>query len=683
MTIRQGHLDLDGASLRGENPLPIFCDLPADRYIAPDATMDDADCALLGVATGRRVLPYRMQDRYGREKAPMRLATIVMENDRLRATFLPGYGGRLYSLYDKQRGRELFFANPVFQPANLAQRNAWVSGGVEWNVGHYGHAAQTLEPLFAAVVDDGAGSPFLRFFEFERTTCVFFQIDAHLEEDSDVLAVHVRIANHNDVPVPGYWWTNCAVALTARTRVLAGVSRVLYAIPGTQPDAVQPHFAVGQLPYLPCAPSTEASFPASIPFAHEYFFQYPDGTAQPWEAAWDGDGHLTFDVSTTALRYRKMFCWGDQPGGHHWMDFLSAPGRGDYAEIQAGLAPTQLHGHLIPAHEVVDFTQLFGCAQTNPARVLDDDWQAASDHVGRIIGGLVGPHALAERHARYQRDAQREIGELIAFGSGWGALERRRLERSGRSVPAGLAFPDETLGAPQQPWLALLETGDLPVPDGDMPASWMVQRPWVDLLAQSLADPAHRNWASLLHLGVMLRELGDRDGATRCFGDSLAERATPVGLRNLARCWAETGHLDRAIALMRQAHDLHGGFDDPAFDEELLELLARAGLHDQVWAYVEALPNAARQLGPIQLRVAESAVALGKNEFLEEFFDNEYPTLRESETTLTDLWRLHMARQADPECPLDQLVVDATLAPPPRIDFTTDAPAAASGTCPA
>ena len=60
----------------------------------------------------------------------------VLENDHLRATFLLELGGRLWSLLHKPTGRELLSVNPVFQPANLAIRNAWFSGGVEWNIAH-------------------------------------------------------------------------------------------------------------------------------------------------------------------------------------------------------------------------------------------------------------------------------------------------------------------------------------------------------------------------------------------------------------------------------------------------------------------------------------------------------------------------------------------------------------------
>ena len=45
----------------------------------------------------------------------------------------------MWSLYDKVNQKELLYVNDVIRPSNLAVRNAWVSGGVEWNIGVIGH----------------------------------------------------------------------------------------------------------------------------------------------------------------------------------------------------------------------------------------------------------------------------------------------------------------------------------------------------------------------------------------------------------------------------------------------------------------------------------------------------------------------------------------------------------------
>jgi hypothetical protein len=132
----------------------------------------------IGYGRVRAVLPYLVQDGYGRDRRPAGHKVAVLENDVLRATFLLDLGGRLWSLLHKPTGRELLHRNPVFQPANLALRNAWFAGGVEWNIGTIGHSPTTCEPLHAARVLQPDGTPVLRMYEYERLREVVFQVDA-------------------------------------------------------------------------------------------------------------------------------------------------------------------------------------------------------------------------------------------------------------------------------------------------------------------------------------------------------------------------------------------------------------------------------------------------------------------------------------------------------------------------
>ena len=149
-----------------------------------------------------------------------RLPTIEVENAALRATFYPSLGGRMISLYDKRGRRELLFDNPVLQFANLAIRNAWFSGGVEWNGPLYGHSLLTCSPVFAGVVETPRG-PLLRLYEFDRALETTWQVDAFLPRGDDRLWVHVKAINPNAHAVRFYWWTNIAVPLARDTRVLA------------------------------------------------------------------------------------------------------------------------------------------------------------------------------------------------------------------------------------------------------------------------------------------------------------------------------------------------------------------------------------------------------------------------------------------------------------------------------
>ena len=84
----------------------------------------------------------------------------------MKATFLPELGGRLYSLFDKENQRELLFTNPILQFANLSILNAWFSGGIEWNMGQYGHTFGTCSPVHIAKLIDEDVHEFIRIYDY-------------------------------------------------------------------------------------------------------------------------------------------------------------------------------------------------------------------------------------------------------------------------------------------------------------------------------------------------------------------------------------------------------------------------------------------------------------------------------------------------------------------------------------
>ena len=112
------------------------------------------------------------------------------------------------------------FSNPVIRPCNLAIRNAWMSGGVEWNCGIFGHHVHTCDTLFCAKTELDDGTPVLRFYEFERIRRAVVQMDFFLPEGSRFLYARMRITNPNPEVIPMYWWSNIAVPEDPDGRVI-------------------------------------------------------------------------------------------------------------------------------------------------------------------------------------------------------------------------------------------------------------------------------------------------------------------------------------------------------------------------------------------------------------------------------------------------------------------------------
>ena len=150
-------IELPTAPLGPSSPLPMLHTIQPVGAIAPDVPADIAARARTGAPPSLH--PYLAQDDYQRVLTPRRWRVAVLENEVLRATVALDLGGRVLSLVDRRAGRELLYVNPVQQPANLALRNAWFSGGVEWNIGTRGHSPTTMDTLHAARVDGPDGEP--------------------------------------------------------------------------------------------------------------------------------------------------------------------------------------------------------------------------------------------------------------------------------------------------------------------------------------------------------------------------------------------------------------------------------------------------------------------------------------------------------------------------------------------
>lgn len=665
-------MNIQGAPLEGENPLPIFRERKHDRDIPYIEPFPEEKKVKFGSEAGFRILPYRMQDRFGRKRIPMQFKKIVMENENLQASFLPEMGGRLISLIDKRTGRELLSKNPVFQPGNLAIRNAWFSGGIEWNIGQLGHAFHTCSPLFAAIVTGKDGEQFLRMYEFERCKRLFWHIDFYLPEGSMVLYAYTRLINPNQEDTPMYWWTNIAVPETPEVRVFASAEEVIYNDPGVALG--NKGFGYAKMPVIPSLPGIDFSYPYNSAFSNEYFFQsYPQKML--WEAVVYKAGDMFYEVSTERLKYRKMFCWGSHGGGQHWQEFLAEQGEA-YLEIQAGLAPTQLHGIDMPAGAVWEWTQGFGGCSVDPRDAHDNDWLRAKSIIETTILRTVSEQEIYQKEAIFRENAGCMPNEIIHTGSGWGALEfQRMLAAKEENIPSGVTFPLSTLGEEQYPWLSLLENGRMHEKDPrQLPGAWMIQAEWKQLLISSFQREEGCNWYALLHAGIMAFEDGCEAEAQRLWKESLEKLESVWAYRNLAAAEKMKGNVKEAVHYMQKAGEMPGGLLDRSVWEEYLALLKDAEEYSKGWEVFEKLPPDIKDTERIQLIAGSLAIELGNDAFVEQLFEREYACIREGELFLTDLWfryttvKLAKERGVEADCGLLEYV-KGNYQPPARLDF--------------
>jgi tetratricopeptide (TPR) repeat protein len=616
-TIRREVLTLPAAELGPDNPLPPLRPLHEVHRI-DDRDRDDLQGDMArqaGYGPLRGILPVRVRDGYGRSRRPREIDALVIENDRLRATVLPGLGGRLASLIHKPTERELLYRNPVFQPANFALNGAWFSGGVEWNIGATGHTTLACSPLHAARVPAPDGAEMLRLWEWERLRDLPFQVDLWLPDGSDFLYVGVRVRNPHERPVPTYWWSNIAVPEERRILVPAeeawrfGYERRLRRVPAPSNAEIRQHH-----------------------HAADYFYDLPD-TRRRWIAALDEDGHGLVQTSTDGLRGRKLFLWGQGPGGRRWQRWLTEPGTGGYLEIQAGLARTQLeHVRLDPESEV-SWLEAYG-PLSSP--------EAADAAEARLEAAL--PRAEVDAaYAVWKPYADAEPGEILATGSGWGALE---VLRADWKVP-GTPFDEDTLGEAQAPWLHLLRAGSFPEPRRVRPPGETLVAPhWRDMLETAPATPLTE-----YHLGVAQWHAGDRAQAVRSWERALelAPSLWPL-LRCLAVADQEDGYHERAADRYAEAFDdlCHERRDNgeswtaatAALGREAIEALLAVRRTAQARSVWERLHPATRARGRFRLTEAQLLLAEGRPEEALDLFRAgfEVADLREGAESIGRLW---------------------------------------------
>lgn len=535
MQLTATQLTLPGALPGPQDPQPFFRAPVQDLKVPQNGTFLPRDEEGYGVGCGARTLPYRMQDRYTRSSEPVSLPALVLENEHLKATLMPTLGGRLWSLFDKDEGRELLFENPVLRVANLGIRNAWFSGGVEWNLGHTGHHVFTCSPLYSCKVTAADGEEFLRMYQYEAIQRQVYQLDFHLPDGAKQLAVHVRIENTLDSASPLYWWTNTAVPLTARTRVFSPSGQVLHQLQMTD-YGVNPGFGRCEMPCPPTMGGADASYPWDIPFSTEYFFQNERTEPAPWEVAAEEDGRGLFERSTQPLFARKMFCWGNLQGGRHWCDYLSNPGEGDYIEVQAGLARTQLHTATIGPKAVVSFTQIFG-AFTAPAADVAGEWHDARDKVARQVEALLPAADVAAIDAACAAAATLPGGSLLFAGDERGGLERlrRAAEGEGDFAPH-LAFPAPDPESALWPWVEAL--GKLAARRND----WAAAADWFTAAHRLEGDKLDVSFAELALEGLVR---AGRHGEAWALWQALPEnRRTQSARLSAAEAAVKLGKLD-------------------------------------------------------------------------------------------------------------------------------------------
>lgn len=595
-----------------------------------DSGLSEDDELFIGYGHVPSAYPYKMQDMYTRELHEKEMQAVVLENEYLRATFLPEWGGKLMSLIDKETGKDLLFCNPVMRPCNLAIRNAWTSGGVEWNCGMLGHHVHTCDTMFTTTTHLDDGTPVLRIYEFERIRKVVQQIDFFLPSGSKFLFARPRIINPLPDVVPMYWWSNIAVPETPDTRVIVNADGAYVADNNTS------------LAPIPEYNGDDVTYPINVPAAGDYFYNIPY-KKRKFEAALDADGYGLVQTSTWRQIGRKLFCWGQNPGGDRWQEYLTADGSPDrYIELQAGIAHTQYECIPMPPHTTWEWLEAYG-AMNADGDTVHGEWQGAKADVAARLNKIITEDEMDDILLSTKKMATSPAdGELLFKGSGWCALENMRRIKAGRPVIA----PHLDFGSvddEQNDWIALMNHGCFPEHTvNEVPKSWMLQDEWIRMMETAVNGIDACSWYAHLQLGIAYLASNRLNDAWIHLEKSMTLSPSPWAMYGLAQVKRQIGDGAAAAGLLAKAAKMRP--NDVSLAKEAMELLVGARMDEDAIALSDNMPDEVRNVGRVRLYIILAHIHLGHVDEADKAMNENggivLPDIREGETIITEMWFL-------------------------------------------
>ena len=618
MQIKKSTRKILAANLGQANKYPEFSFQKAPIEIFAFDSLKESDREGLFTEGKQQCMPYTPQANYDRKREMKELPSVELENEKLKAIFYPTLGGRLASLYDKKGERELLFDNPVFQAANLAIRNAWFAGGIEWNGPLYGHSLLTCSPVYFAKVkiDD---VEVLRIYEFDRVTSTSWQIDFYLPPNEAKLWIHAKAVNPEEIDKRFYWWTNIAVPVVEGTRVFASST-----------DEVIHHNSAQEVLRSPWPDfdGFDASYPQNFFNSNGLFFD-THSTPQPWIAVCDGEGKGLMHSSTRNLPGRKFFVWGTAQGGKRWEDYLSLKGKGSYLEIQAGITPTQVQTTEFPAKSHISWTECIAPLDIDPEAAHQNNWFAANKSVEACTKASISEAEINKMHNWMTGFEDQEVCEILQEASAWGQIFEKAVSAN---ISSGLTF-DSTPSASEKVWFDFLDTNILNDDNPECLKDFVCSDFWIDKLK-------YGEESYLLYLNVGIAQLQNEsfDEAKQSLKKSLEFCESSFAYRNLALIHESKENITAAFNEYQQAFECSN--NDMELAVEIIKFLKKHSFNTEMNSFVTNLDGDLAELPErIQLAVAEQRFEEGKIDKAEDLLLNrEYATIREGETILTNLW---------------------------------------------
>ena len=633
-TFKLEKLNILSANMGKESSLPPIAVKLSLSDISNNCILDEGEGLFVNYGGVESAYPYRYQDLYDRELIPMEYDSIVLENEYLRAIFVPGFGGKLWSLVDKVTGKELLFKNSVVRPCNLGVRNAWLSGGIEWNACFKGHNPFTCSLINTAKTTLKDGTPVLRFYYFERIRVAVVQMDFFLPKNSKMLYVRTRITNPNDEVIPMYWWSNVGAVQKDGDRVVVPVQQSYTVNLDNQPIKIN----------VPVYNGIDVTYPASNLTSNDFFWTIEKGKRH-YIAQLDTEGYGLFQTSTSKLQGRKMFVWGNSQGGAKWMNFLTADDEsGAYDEIQCGLARTQYECVPMPPKTVWEWLEVYGAMQADKT-LVHGAWVDAQKEVERALDDFVTEKQLNNTLLDTREMAKSPAKEILfPMHDGWGCLELLRRKTTGEPSLMNDHLDFGKIQPEQDVWVRLIQDGTVGNhSEKEVPVSYNRQKEWLKMLESAIENKDKANWYAYYLLGTALIANEEYARAEKLIKKSISLCSCAWNNYALAIIYKKTQRKNLETKKMVLAYQMRS--DDISLAKEVLRTMYE---NEESEKAVELYENACKEVKDNKrclLYYAYALARLGRVKEAEEILCGKdgktymvVPDIRECELTETQLW---------------------------------------------
>ncbi len=616
-SLRFEKMKIRAACLGEQSSLP---DLLGEVILQNQLTfcLEEDDEIYEGYGRRNNVYPYRQYNGYKRQLSEKEVQTAVLENDDLKAVFLPGYGGRLWQLWDKKAGRNLLYTNDVLRFSNLAVRNAWFSGGVEWNIGVIGHSPLTTEPLYTAETEMESGIPVLRMYEYERIRGVSYQMDFWLEADSPCLNCRMRIVNESDEVIPMYWWSNIAVEEYEGGKIIVPAEEAFTYADGTVRKVS-----------LPVVGGIDITEYKNIGKSTDYFFHIPEKSPK-YIANIDRTGYGLLHVSTARLKSRKLFSWGNNDASDRWQEFLTDQA-GRYIEIQAGLGKTQYGCLPMAPHTAWEWMERYGAVQIPQEIFGQKHPERAACFTEKLCLDQIWER-MEQRLSDTKSMAHREAATVFT-GSGYGALQ----QQGKMTEHLKFAVKEESL----KRWKRFFETSVLHCPEpSESPDEFFIDEKNAAFLKESLKAVNAENWYAHYHMGLGYYMAGKYKKAEKELKKSLCAAENPWAFHALSCTSLMRNKVGRAAEYMVKGMEMRRA--DPSYLKEGFKILYLCGADQTLCKFYETMEIEGQEISKVRFYYISALHRLGREKeayaLLEQNGGLEVEDIREGEDSVAQLW---------------------------------------------